>query len=65
LLWRGSTATRRKGRYLRGTDVTEPAGGGILMEKLTTKDGWRKSTRSGSQNPKCVEVRAVTDVQSA
>ncbi|WP_432705933.1 DUF397 domain-containing protein [Actinoallomurus iriomotensis] len=30
------------------------------MDRLITRDGWRKSTRSGANNPNCVEGKVVT-----
>ena len=35
------------------------------MGKQVTRDGWQKSSRSGANNPNCVEVKLVTDEQSA
>lgn len=35
------------------------------MDKQATRDGWRKSTRSGGNNPNCVEVMLITDRQPA
>ncbi|WP_432705934.1 DUF397 domain-containing protein [Actinoallomurus iriomotensis] len=29
------------------------------MDKQIARDGWRKSTRSGGNNPECVEVKVV------
>lgn len=33
------------------------------MDRQVTLDGWRKSTRSGSTE--CIEVKVITDRQSA
>lgn len=35
------------------------------MDQQVTRDGWRKSTQSGANNPECVEVKLITDDQSA
>lgn len=29
------------------------------MEKLTSRDGWQKSSRSGNQQGNCVEVKVL------
>jgi hypothetical protein len=29
------------------------------MDRKVTDDGWRKSTRSGANNPECVEVKVL------
>jgi hypothetical protein len=34
------------------------------VNRLITHDGWRKSTRSGGNNPNCVEVKVIIDEQS-
>ena len=35
------------------------------MDRPITRDGWLKSTRSGGNNPDCVEVKVIIDEQSA
>jgi hypothetical protein len=35
------------------------------MDKLVTRDGWQKSTRSGGQEGNCVEVKLLVGERAA